>query len=104
VRRFLVHRRQEDDRDALALLALADDLCGLVAIQPGHIDIEQDDRELALEQVTQRLLARLGRDDLANILQHRADREEVLLVVIDDQHARNVFDHAFRPQACRLGP
>ena len=29
---FLVHRREEDDRDALGLLAAADDLGGLVAV------------------------------------------------------------------------
>ena len=66
---FLVHRRQEDDRDALGLVAAADDLGGLVAVHAGHVDVEQDDRELALEQVPQRLLAGPREHDVAEILE-----------------------------------
>ena len=56
---------------------------------PGHEDVEQDDRELALEQVAQRLLARRRRRPTsAEILEHGADREQIALVVVDDQHAR----------------
>ena len=58
---LLVDRGEEDDRDALGLLAAADDLGGLVAVHAGHVDVEQDHRELALEQVAQRLLARARR-------------------------------------------
>ncbi len=87
---FLVDRRQEDDRDALGLLARADDLGGLVAVHPGHVDVEQDDRELAPEQLAQRFLARIGDDHLADFLEHGRDREQVALVIVDDQHARAI--------------
>ena len=66
----------------------ADDLGGLVAVHPGHVDVEQDDRELALQQVAQRLLARSGDDDLGDVLEHGRMREQVALVVVDDQHPR----------------
>ena len=54
---FLVDRRQEDDRNALGLLAVADDLGGLITVHSGHVDVEQDDREFALQEVPKRLLA-----------------------------------------------
>jgi len=67
---LLVDRRQEDDRDALGLLAAADDLGGLITVHPGHVDVEQDDREFALEQVTKGLLAGAG-DPFAGALEVR---------------------------------
>jgi hypothetical protein len=85
---LLVDRRQEDDRDALGLLAVADDLGGLVAVHAGHVDVEQDDRELVLEEVAQRLLAGPRLDHLADILEHGADGEKVALVIVDDEDAR----------------
>ena len=54
---FLIDRRQEDDRDALGLVAAADDLGGLIAVHAGHVDVEQDDREFALEEVPERFFA-----------------------------------------------
>ena len=94
---FLVHRGEEDDRDALGLLALADDAGGLVAVHARHVDVEQDHRELALEQMAQRLLAGAGDHDLGQILDHGADGEQVVLVVVDDQ------DRAARSARRRLG-
>ena len=85
---LLVDRGEEDDRDALGLLAAADDLGGLVAVHAGHVDVEQDHRELALEEVAQRLVARRGDLDLGEVLEHGADGEQVVVVVVDDQHPR----------------
>ena len=85
---LLVHRGQEDDRDALGLLAAADDPGGLVAVHARHVDVEQDDRELALEQMAQRLLAGGGDLDLGEVLEHGADGEQIVLVVVDDEHPR----------------
>src|SRR5690348_885409 len=85
---LLVDRRQEDDRDAAGLLSAADDLGGLVAVHDRHVDVEQDDRELALEQVAKRLFARTSRNDLAKIIQDALDSEQVPLVVVDQEDAR----------------
>ena len=40
------------------LLAAADQRRRLESVDPRHVDVEQDDRELALEHLPQRLLAR----------------------------------------------
>ena len=69
---------------------------------PGHEDVEQDDRELALEQVAQRLLARRGDHDLGEVLEHGADGEQVVLVVVDDQHARALRRRGSAPARLRL--
>ena len=95
---LLVDRGEEDDRDALGLLAAADDLGGLVAVHAGHVDVEQDHRELALEEMPQRLVARRGDLDLGEVLEHGADGEEIVVVVVDDQHPR-----ARRRRRIRLG-
>ena len=50
---------------SLRLLALADQPRRLVAVEARHQHVEQDDRELLLEQEAQRLLAGLRADDLA---------------------------------------
>src|SRR3546814_17101577 len=76
---FLVDGREEDDWDALRLLAVADDLGGFVAVHSRHVDVEQDDREFALQEMAKRLLARGRRDDVGDILQHRLDGEQVAL-------------------------
>ena len=60
----------EDDGRVPRLLALADQRRGLQARHAGHVDVEQDDGELALEQKLQCLLARRRRDDvLVELLQ-----------------------------------
>ena len=87
---LLVDRRQEDDRNALGLVAGADDLGGLVTVHSRHVDVEQDHRELALEQVAQRFLAGTGEDDLTQVLEDGRDGEQVAIVVVDQQHARAV--------------
>ncbi|SRR5260221_10729959 len=90
VLRLLVHRRQEDDRNALGLVARADHPGGFVAVHARHVDIEQDDRELALQQVAQRLLARAGENDLAEILEYGCDGQQVALVIVDEEHSRGL--------------
>ena len=87
---FLVHRRQEDDRDAFGLLALADDLGGFVAVHAGHVDVEQDDRELALEEVPERLLAGTRGNNVANILKDALHGEQIALVVIHEKDTRTL--------------
>src|SRR5207244_3690711 len=54
-------------------------------------DVEEDDRELLLEQVPERLLAR-GRGDeaAAERLQARLEREQVLGPVVDEEDAAHV--------------
>jgi len=42
--------------------------------------------------VPQRLFAGAGNHDLADVLEHRADGEEIMFVVIDHQDARRTTD------------
>ena len=85
---LLVDRRQEDDGNALGLLAAANDLGGFVTVHAWHVDVEQDDRELTLQEVAERLLARSRKHDFAEILEHRGDGEQIALVIVDQKHAR----------------
>ncbi len=85
---LLVHCGQEDNRYALGLVAAADDLSGLITVHPGHVDVEQDDRELAFQEMAKRFLARAGRDHLSKVLEDAGYCEQVPLIVVDQQHAR----------------
>ena len=81
-------RGQEDDRDVARPLALLDQLGRLEAVEPRHLDVEQDHRELVVEEVAQRLLAGLGADELLpERLEDRLEREQVLGPVVDEQDA-----------------
>ena len=51
-----------------------------------HLDVEQDDGEVTLEQDVQRLLSRLrAHHPNAQRGQHRLHRQQVGVVVVDDQ-------------------
>ena len=86
---LLVDGRQEDDRDVLGALALLDELGGLEPVQARHLDVEQDRREVLVEQPAQRLLAggRAHRVEPER-LEHRLEREQVLGLVVDEQDTR----------------
>jgi len=50
VARLLADRSQEDDGDVPALLPLPDAGSGIEAVQARHLDVQQDDREIIVEQ------------------------------------------------------
>ena len=85
----LVVGGQEQDRDARRARPRPDHGRELEAVDPRHADVEQDDRELVLEDVAQHLLAGLGEDDLEpGLAQHLLDGEEVARIVVGDEHLR----------------
>ena len=94
---LLVDRGQEDDRDVLGLRPLLDHLGGLEAVHVRHLDVEQDHREVVMQQPLERLLAgpRLDHVDRQRV-EHRAQRQQVLRLVVDDQ------DVGLAPRAHRL--
>ena len=83
---LLRDRGQEDDRDRLRPLALLDQLCRVEPVETRHLDVEQDAREVVVEQRPERLLAGLRADEvLAERLEDRSQGDEVLLAVVDEQ-------------------
>ena len=72
-------------------LPLLDQLRGLEAVHARHLDVEQDRRELLVEQPPQRLLARRGADEVGvERLEDRLQGEQVLGPVVDEQQLRAV--------------
>ena len=103
VLRVLGDRRQEDDRDVAGPLAPLDQLSRLEPVQPRHLDVEQDRGELFLEQVPERLLAGLRAHELlAERLEERFEREQVLGPVVDQQQLRALAHRQHNPY--RNGP
>ena len=84
---LLVHRGQEDNRDAGGLLALADQAGGLIAVESGHEDVEEDDREIFLEQAAQRVAPGGSGHHRCDRAQNFSQREQVPLVIVDNQDA-----------------
>jgi hypothetical protein len=79
-------RGQEDDRRARAALAPADVLRRLEAVHARHLNVEQHDGEVLVQQRAQRLLARARRDQAhVERLEHGGQREQVLRPVVDEQ-------------------
>jgi hypothetical protein len=78
--------RQEDDRDVLRALTRLDQARGLEAVDPRHLNVEQDDGEVVEEELAQRLVARVRPDQrLIERLEDRLQREQVLRPVVDQQ-------------------
>ena len=83
---LLRDRGQEDDRDRPRPFALLDQLCGVEPVETRHLDVEQDAREVLVEERPERLLAGARADEvLIERLQDRAQGDEVLLAVVDEQ-------------------
>ena len=84
--RLVGERRYEDDGRMARAAALADQLGRLVSGHPRHVHVEQDDREIPLDQLQQRLLARGdGHDVLIEIIEARAIDQMLFGQVVDDQ-------------------
>ena len=81
-----VHGGEEDDRRALRALAGADHLRGLEAVHPRHVDVEEDDREVLLQEGAQRLAAGVRADHvLAQLAEDRLQREQLVRAVVDEE-------------------
>ena len=107
----LVDGADEDDRDAPRALATSDQFRGRVAVQAGHVRVEQDDGAFLAQQVAQRVLARSGFDDaLLQLREHVRQREAVVRLVVDNQDRRFGLDcahtsasqHHTRPSHTRI--
>ena len=79
--------RQHDDRDRLEDLVVLDQRAGLVAVEPRHHDVHEDDVRLVVGDLRQRVEAVHGREHLAALLgEQRLGRPADGLAVVDDQH------------------
>jgi hypothetical protein len=83
-------RGDEDDGHVLRPLALLDQRGGLEAVELGHLDVQQDDRDVVVQKLAQRVLARVGVEEvLAEWIQDALEREQVLRPVVDEQDVRH---------------
>ena len=83
----------EDDRDARRRRMLADQLRRLEAVQLGHPDVHQDQREGLVKRRLERGPPGLDLDDrVAERRQHRPQRDPLVGVVVDDQDRRRRAD------------
>ncbi len=81
----------EDDGRVLAARTGADQRRGLEAVHDRHVDVEEDDGEVAVEEVLERLLARERLDDvLAQLGEDGLDGDELVRVVVDHQDLATV--------------
>ena len=77
---------QEDDRRLPAAFAAADQLRGLVAIHVGHGHVEQDQREIPLQNFLESFAARRRPHEVVGgVGEDRLERQQVLLVIVHDQ-------------------
>jgi hypothetical protein len=82
----------EDDRRVRRALVLADQRRRLEAIDVGHVDVEQDRRELGLQDVPESLRAGASTDEVVRrMLEHRLEDQQLLVEVVDDEDARAAF-------------
>ena len=99
-------RRQEDDRDRRRARAALDQLGRLEAVHVRHLDVEQDAREVAVEQLAQRGLSGLHGDELlVERLERRLERQQVLGAIVDEEDAGVIHDtHACTSDAAQHSP
>ena len=81
--------RDEDDGNVLRPLAALDQLRELVPVEIRHLDVEQDAGEILEQQLLERRGPRRDGDEaVPERLEYRLEREEILLVVVDEQDVR----------------
>src|SRR5438067_8936 len=89
VRRVLVDGGEEDDGDVPVARPLLDHLRGLDAVEPRHLHVHQDEREVGLQQLPQRLLAGMRVEELLTEgVEDRIERHQIGRMVVDHQDAR----------------
>src|SRR5205807_4968841 len=78
---------EEDDGDVLGALALLDQSGHFEAVHPRQADVEKNEAELVAQDRAQGLRSGGGLDELISglIVEDRAQREEILPPVIDEQ-------------------
>ena len=75
----------------------ADQFRGLVAVEVGHRDVEQDQGEIALQHLLERGAAGRGADEVVGGLDEDGlERQQVLLVIVDEQDV-DLLRHARVP-------
>ena len=83
-------RGDEDDRNVARTLAPLDQCGGLEPVEPWHLHVEQDHRDVVAEELAQRVLAGLRVEErLAQRLEDRLEREQVLGPVVDEKDVRH---------------
>ena len=76
----------EDDRRVAGSAPLSDEPRGFEAPERRHLHVEQDQREIMLEQHPQRLFAGVrAHDSATEVAQGGLQRQQVRRVVIDDE-------------------
>ncbi len=70
-----------------AVPVIADQARGFEPVDVGHVDVEEDHRELGVQDALERLGARARDVDVGvNVFQEAAVHEQLLRQVIDDQN------------------
>ena len=81
--------RENDDRHAVAAVDLLQERRGREAIELGHLQVQQDEREVLVLRLRDRLPARAREHEaLPERLEDRFERDEVRWMIIDEQDAR----------------
>ena len=87
----------EDDSRLAEARVIADDLGKLKTVEIRHDDIDQNDRDLMLEELLQGLVRGAGPDDLfVQLLQDRFDAQQLRGLIVDKKYLytfRHSIDH-----------
>ena len=87
----------EDDGRVRRFLVLADQLRRLQAVDVGHVDVEQDHRELAVQHLAQRFGARAHHHQvLPELLEDAAEDQQLLGQVVDYEDVGWFFAHRIK--------
>ena len=78
----------EDDRHVRGPAPVADQGRGFEPVHARHVDVEQNDGEIALEHLFQCLLAGFGGEKPPEILQDGLVDQKLVRAVIDDENVR----------------
>src|SRR5205823_3140797 len=92
IRLAALHRGEEDDRRVARTFSFTDQRRRLEAVEIGHLHVEEDDRELAIEKVLERAIAAVGAHEvLTHLVEDRLERQKVVRLVVDQQYVDLLF-------------
>ena len=99
---FVAIGGEKDDRRVGGAPALANKRRGLEAVHVRHVDVEENDGKVLVQQAPQGFAAGLGRDDvLPELLEHDFHGQKFFRQVVDNQNVCLVLNHR-RPWLIQL--
>ena len=91
----MVVRREKDDWGARGLLSGSNEFCRFKAIEPFHLNVEQDGGKFLIVRLANRFLSRVGPYKIAEPIEDSLQSQQISWMIIHEKDVDlRIVDHA----------